>query len=233
MLFRSYIYKFIGKTETTWSLVNGKFNSNSVAVQETEVEKRNAIKDAEQFQRNNYKKLKEVKDSLANKGYKIITGKGYDSFVIGKSRLQEIINILGPNYIRKDYHKTSTEIFYPNIGAGFYVYYDRKTENGTLFSIVLRSPFKGFRIEGDLTNNFWGVELNKTTINDLKSRKYRGFWVQPGNIGKVNCLYVNFPYSSGNAVGYRVIFEGTVNGYDESKDYIINEIQISSGLSTD
>jgi hypothetical protein len=101
------------------------------------------------------------KDSLLSNGYKlIIPGKGFDSFEIGKTSFEEVVNKLGNNFERIDHIKYSSEIYYKELGVSFFFYYKKNLEkSGNIFSINLKEPFKGV--------TSFGIELNNSIIKDV------------------------------------------------------------------
>ncbi len=130
-----------------------------ISVLEIEMDKRLAqIKIEERQDSIRYSRTDEIKDSLLNKGYiEIKPGKGFDSFEVGKTTVEEITTKLGSINEMVKIDNKEYKIIYKELGLTFYC--DSKSKAGILYRISIESPFKGITSEG--------VELNKSLVKDV------------------------------------------------------------------
>lgn len=87
----------------------------------------------------------------------IIEGKGVGSFVIGKTKADEVIKKLGTKYEELKHKDYSTELYYKEFGLSFY-YYQSDPEK-EIFAIEFKEPFKGKTTKG--------IGLNNMTMNEV------------------------------------------------------------------
>lgn len=85
-------------------------------------------------------------------------GVGFDSFLVAKTKVREVIEQLGDNYEEINHNEYSIEIYYKRQGLSFYYYYPKSLDK-EIFGIKFQAPFRCRTVKG--------IELNHATMQDV------------------------------------------------------------------